>query len=298
MSEKFTNFATSTLNGSINSSVTSLIVASGSSFPSSGNFRILVDHEIMLVTARSGNTLTVIRGSESSTAANHANGVLVSHILTAGGFTQAVSENQGAPGYLPSAVPSLGVFTSADFTQINVGSRTITDLPGKINIRVPAVLGFDVLVLTRPMTTTCTMAFTMTSVGSGSFSEASVGLGLYNTGEVCFENYRVLNLGGTGMVTDSLKMTDPTTQSGAIQGQVGCGVSDVYWLRVHDEGPPFGDFVFSFSNNGRDFVEALRLFRLSSSLFASPPPDHWCIALANHNNTLHDLVVNIIGWTE
>lgn len=88
MPELFTNNAQSTLDGAINDSVTSLDVSSASSFPVSGDFRIKIDDEIMLVTAVSSNTFTVTRGSESTTAASHSSGATVSHVLTAAAIEQ------------------------------------------------------------------------------------------------------------------------------------------------------------------------------------------------------------------
>jgi hypothetical protein len=84
VAEKYTNNATSTLASGINNSVTSLDVASASAFPSSGNFRIIIDSEIMLVTAVSTNTFTVTRAAEGTAAASHSSGATVSHVLTAG----------------------------------------------------------------------------------------------------------------------------------------------------------------------------------------------------------------------
>ena len=83
MTEQFANNAESTLSGAINNSVTSLVVASATAFPSAGNFRIRMDSELMLVTAVSSNTFTVTRGAEGTTAASHSDGVLVKHVLTA-----------------------------------------------------------------------------------------------------------------------------------------------------------------------------------------------------------------------
>lgn len=82
--EVFANNASTTLNGAINNSVTSLVVTSASQFPSSGNFRIIIDSEIMIVTAVSGTTFTVTRNAESTVAASHSNGATVTCILTAG----------------------------------------------------------------------------------------------------------------------------------------------------------------------------------------------------------------------
>lgn len=90
--EQFANNASSTLSSGISSGATSLSVASASAFPSSGNFRILIDSEIFLVTAVSGTTFTVTGAQESTTAASHSSGTTVTHIVTAGGLIQAITD--------------------------------------------------------------------------------------------------------------------------------------------------------------------------------------------------------------
>lgn len=92
MTEQFANAASTTLSGSILNSNTSLVVASASAFPTSGNFRILVESEIMLVTGVSGTTFTVSRGQENTTAVGHNTGVSVTHILTSGALTTLRSD--------------------------------------------------------------------------------------------------------------------------------------------------------------------------------------------------------------
>jgi len=89
--EQFANNASTTLNGGINNAVTSLVVTSASGFPSSGNFRIIIDSEIMIVTAVSGTTFTVTRNAESTSAASHSNGAAVTCILTAGSIAALLS---------------------------------------------------------------------------------------------------------------------------------------------------------------------------------------------------------------
>lgn len=75
MAVKFTNNAATTLAAGINSSVTSIAVTDGSVFPTitgSDHFYVTFDDttnkEIVKVTARSGNTLTVVRGHDNTTA--------------------------------------------------------------------------------------------------------------------------------------------------------------------------------------------------------------------------------------
>jgi hypothetical protein len=92
MAENFANEYQTTLNGAINNSTTSVVVTSDTGAPAA-NFRIRVDDEYMLVTAKSGTTFTVTRGVEGSTAASHSDGATVTHVLTAGGLSQALSES-------------------------------------------------------------------------------------------------------------------------------------------------------------------------------------------------------------
>lgn len=97
--EQFANNAATALNGSIDNTVTSVTVTDGSVFPSIGNYRLLVGAEIMLCTARSSNTLTVVRGHESTTAASHDNGANIELVFTKGSIETLLSDYQSAGGY-------------------------------------------------------------------------------------------------------------------------------------------------------------------------------------------------------
>jgi hypothetical protein len=67
---------TSTLSSSINTSVTSLTMASSTSFPSSGT--VLINNELITYTGNSGGTLTgLTRGANGTTAASHSSGATV-----------------------------------------------------------------------------------------------------------------------------------------------------------------------------------------------------------------------------
>ena len=59
MAEKFKNLASTTLNGDIDDTTTSVVVNSAMGF-SGGDFRILIESEIMKVTGVSGTTFTVV----------------------------------------------------------------------------------------------------------------------------------------------------------------------------------------------------------------------------------------------
>ena len=67
---------TSTLSSSINTSVTSLTMASSSSFPSTGT--VLIDNELITYTGNSSGTLSgLTRGASGTTAASHSSGATV-----------------------------------------------------------------------------------------------------------------------------------------------------------------------------------------------------------------------------
>lgn len=63
-----------TLNGGIDDSTAAINVADASNIPANAGFTILIDTEQMVVTAKASNTLTVTRGTNSTTAAAHSNG--------------------------------------------------------------------------------------------------------------------------------------------------------------------------------------------------------------------------------
>jgi hypothetical protein len=103
--EKFTTNAVTTLNGAIDNSTTSVVVTSAASFPSTAQFRIRIDSELMLVTGVSSNTFTVTRGIEGTSAASHVDTSIVAQVFTAAGLKQILADNTQLVAYsgLPGA---------------------------------------------------------------------------------------------------------------------------------------------------------------------------------------------------
>lgn len=105
--ELYVNDPGTTLASAITStSATSLSVASSGGYPSSGNFRILIDTELIQVTSVSGTTWTIVRGIEGTTAATHSGGAAVNAIITAGAW-DAIRSNQSSFGPY-SSLPTTG----------------------------------------------------------------------------------------------------------------------------------------------------------------------------------------------
>ena len=85
-SEQFSNNPVTTLAGAISSTSRPVVfsVASATGFPASAQYRILIDAEILLVTAGAGTTSWTADVAEGTAAAVHADSATVRHILTAG----------------------------------------------------------------------------------------------------------------------------------------------------------------------------------------------------------------------
>lgn len=77
-----------TLTGAVNSSATSITVASTSGFPASYPYTLALDYdtaseELVNVTAAAGLTLTIVRGQDGTTGVSHDAGAAVKHVASA-----------------------------------------------------------------------------------------------------------------------------------------------------------------------------------------------------------------------
>lgn len=217
MGEKFTNRAISQLSSPINNSVTTLTVASASSFPSSGNFRIKVDDEYMLVTGVSSNTFTVTRAHEGTLAASHASGANVTHVLTVGALKDKQIEMvlRGPIASLPSAGTAGRIYQTTDsiyryydngsswvatgpqvpldFNSFNignwvqVGSGTVryTSYPGSILFDAPTGAGTFGYISANPPSTPYTVTFGFTAnYFPANYNQSGVGWRDNSTGRI------------------------------------------------------------------------------------------------------------------
>lgn len=287
--EQYANNATATLNGAITSGATSLQVSSASAFPSSGNFRILIDSEILLVTAVSGTTFTVTRGAESSTAAAHSNGATVSHILTAGGLyglpSQMVLSDIGAN--LPSSAYQGRMYLTTDspvmcwdsgsawsnfgplfpltppqlgnWSWANQGSATATQYQSGIVIRSPKASGDSLNMLVKAYPT-APFFFTIAVICNWiNFSNARGGLVIYDSVGGKLVDL-ALYAGGSEqqMVWINGKWNSTTSYNANYNTEalttttISLPPGLVYWLQLHDDGT---NRKWSVSNDGISFVQ-------------------------------------------
>jgi hypothetical protein len=108
MTEKYVNTVQTTLAVAITSSAQSTItVSTTTGFPTTGQFRILVINELMLVTGVSGTTWAVSRAIEGSTAVSSAPiGSQVNAIFTAGALDQIRNDMVSSGPYVN--LPAVG----------------------------------------------------------------------------------------------------------------------------------------------------------------------------------------------
>lgn len=132
--EQFANRSVTSLSSGINNSVTSVTVADGSGMPSSGDFRIAIGSEIMIVTARSSNTLTVQRGKDGTSARQHDAGEWVYPLLTRDALKRVLVDfgqvdTEALFWTTPLRLHTDGgtILDSSDFAWINQGTSTVQD---------------------------------------------------------------------------------------------------------------------------------------------------------------------------
>jgi hypothetical protein len=227
VAEYLGNDATTTLNGSINNSVTSITVTSGTGFPTP-NFRIRIDNELMLVTSVGGGTnWTVTRGVEGTTAASHSNGASLAHVVTVAGLGQWVQDGlSGGPG---------GVAANKVYASPN-GASGFPSFRSLVAADVPT-LNQDTTGLANKATTVWDDG---TYSGSAAYRNPS-GMYVYYAylGRIVYNNAAY---SGSGWVEPSDLGVRYANSAGSVNGSVWCNMRLLWTGSVYDG---FGNFCES-----------------------------------------------------
>jgi hypothetical protein len=139
-----------TLTGAVNSSGTTITVASVSGFPASYPYTLALDYdtsseELVNVTAAAGTTLTIVRGQDGTTGVSHDAGAAVKHVASARDYREPqehIAASSAIHGVTGSVVgtsdtqtlsnktlttPTIGSFTNATHTHTAAsGGGTLT----------------------------------------------------------------------------------------------------------------------------------------------------------------------------
>jgi len=318
--EQFANDAQTTLNGAINNSVTSVTVTSATGFPTIGNFRVVVESEIMLVTSVSGNVFTVVRGQEGTTAAAHADLADIAQVVTKGSMAAFRSDsvvwdtyaNRPAAGYAGrlhlvtddvtgayddgSVWRPFGIvhkFTApvnANYAWVNQGSATVSTSQDGILLSAPTNSGDGLRIRKKaapatPYTITAFMAFNTypqnyNSVGL-CFRESSSGK-LHTFGVTYSGN---LYLGSTKWNSETSFGSDYANQPAVPTGIMrGAG-----WIRIGDDGT---NRKCWYSSDGKTW---LQYHTISRTDFMTANEVGFFM---NINNTTYPGTLTLLSWKE
>lgn len=317
--EVFSNDAVSPLNGAIDDNDLTLIVDSASDFPATGNFRIKIDDEIMLVTGVSSNTFTVTRAQEGTAAASHLDNATVAHVLTAGALdTRLIDEvytdtyaNRLAVAksgrlFLPNngfqierdtgaawapwgPLFPLTAPVSNDFAWINQGSASITTTNGGIYLLAPAHTGIDYKVRKKaaPATPyTITAAF-LPQVRS--LDNHSCGLLFRQSSDGKLAALAYVHA-TSAMNFQSLKLTSPTAFSAQYTIEtVRQGFGPLMFMRIADNGT---SRIVSYSVDGVNFM-ALHTVGRTDFLTADEVG-----FFSNSDTTGGDAAMTLLSWKQ
>lgn len=295
--ERLINRGQTTLSAGCTISDSSLSVTDGSVFPSSGDFRILIGSEIMLVTARATNTLTVTRAIEGSTAASHSSSDAVSQILTLGGvqtyLRDAIAGFDGSRLPLRLVDASGNALTSADFTAINLGSNTVSDTDGAIVLQMVGALGTDnITALARsysaPATVIVGLRYCLSCDRTSAFPLGGVGF-RDSSGKLSFAHIVVVSTGG-GACYQSAHYNSPTSQATVSSAPPIYLPGDVIWWKLEDDNT---NLKISISHDGVNW--ALMHSEARGSFLTSPGQ---FVVLSNNVGNGADCIVSLVAWSE
>lgn len=116
--------AATAISGSLSSGATSVTFVDTTYLPSAAQFRIVLENERILVTNLVGAVGTITRGIEQTTAAAHADGTAVMHVLTAAGLANnpLAMTTAGDLPYLDSTLSQARLAAGADGTYLRYAS--------------------------------------------------------------------------------------------------------------------------------------------------------------------------------
>ena len=125
--ERFANNASTTLDGDITDVATTINVIDWTKFPLWGDFRVLIDSELILVTdavntAGVKGTWTVVRGIEGTTNVAHSSGAIATLLVTADGLYHGAALTWFAKQ--PPIIPFLTPPRAEDLAWVNQSTAT------------------------------------------------------------------------------------------------------------------------------------------------------------------------------
>jgi len=293
--EQLLNDITTTLNGAINDSVTTATLTDGSGYPLDGDYRLMLSKmEIVKVTSRTGNVVTMERGVDGSPPLPHGNGCEVVAVITQEGIDQYVRDfiEPAAFDRPPHRLLNkTGVtLTKSDFTEVNFGtSSSIDDPAGGITIAMqPGTNPQQRLLLkSAPATPYTVTAHMLLGPGQTNSTENIANLVFRETssGKLSLLGFR------PGDNTFVFYLDTPTSVGTAPSSiSIDCPHRHDAWLRLEADGT---NLKFSISYDGFNFFEVKS--DLNAFHFDSAPNE---IGWGGDNQGADGESVHLLSWAE
>lgn len=259
--ERFTDDVVTTLSGSINDTVTSISVADGSGYPADGDFRLHINTETVRVTARSGNTLTVIRGTDGTTATSHTSGDDVRLVATKDSIQSVVNQiYAGGAEHPPHAIQDLdgSPLTASSFSLwTNQGGSSIADTTwGGVKLSIPANANSTNLRLVMrtapspPWNLVCHLCVAPGPWQTSGFDFGGIALRESSTGKI-FIGRLTWRVNGAILWQYFTSVTSSATTVGTTSW---LHRNPFVWLRLEDDNA--GNLTFKTSADGTNFYTA------------------------------------------
>lgn len=295
--EQFANNAVDELDGSIDASQTTFDVLDASAFPTDGDFRILVESEIMLVTGVSSETFTVIRGYEGTTGASHSSSATVTLLLTEGAISRLITDS--VPwGYL-SARPPLGrivdendaVIDTSDFSWIYQGNAVAVDRPGFMHIEDFTGAGNHFIrgLFRNAPATPYSLTVCLDGVVYPTGAFPGFGIAFYESGTGKLVTLSVDIQGAETLAVGY--WTTVTSNSSTPFSQDWMRNRGPIWWRISDDGT---NLKFESALNGMDWKT---LFNPLRGAFLTTGPDQVGFYVNRGNNSSDQGAIDILHWS-
>ncbi len=316
------NFAVSTLNGSINNSVTTITLTNGNLFPSIGEYYIKIENEIIKVTNRSSNDLTVVRAQDGTTAVSHSHGVEVNLVISAStldglrkdnfdnGSASSFTTNIDGAGRLfaPSDRPNLlyddGITIrgigpihqlvkaqSANFTLFNGTGATVTDIGGGILFESPVGATQDMKMLEKNILSS---PFTIKIKLDVNRYDRYNAIGLYFRDSVSARIHAIqfVTGGATAPYLEIIKFSSPTVYDSSSEfGTYWDMTPWPNWLQIRYDAT---NVYFDYSNNGLRFRQLGQATK-NSWLTNNPDKIGWFVI---STNATYPAIAFLSSWQE
>jgi len=282
---RFVNAQTLSLGTTTNTTNTTIVLSDATSLPSEGDFNISIEEEIMLVTHRTANSLTVVRGTDGTSSADHSSGQDVQVIATKTGMDTFRSDI----GLSCTVNPNRLTVNTANFSWSNQGtSSLVQNTWGGISMLTQNSSSHSLHIAYMPAPSepwTLTGQIDIGPTAEGDTLGSHAGLILGDSGSTKWESLSVRALSSVNW----WHWDDPTSYVSTV-GTFKWGLSRPTWMRWVNDGTNIQAFV---SIDGTNWLQ-LAVAQSKTAFLSVNGPDRIGFYYSNHQ--LDGEICNLNAW--